>query len=325
MKRIPQKVLLIVNPKAGREEAPAAADRLSRELERLGARTHLLYTEGKGDARDLARDLAGDYDLVVACGGDGTFSEVISGLMALESAPQVGFLPVGSTCDVARTFQLSANPVKAAQDMVQGIAYAIDIGQVGGSPPSLRQDLPPEVVPEDPRLLPGHFSYVASFGAFTEASYATRRQLKKVLGHFAYVLKGLQSLASIQTVQTSVLLDGVDYSGAYIFGGVVNSFSVGGMVKLDDVLFDDGYFEVLLVKPPHNLGQTAKLISLLLRQKTGDRIIRRRARDIQFSFPQPVSFTIDGEYGGCRTEWTIKNIPRALKLRVLKAPGKKTR
>lgn len=325
MSQIPDKVLIIVNPKAGREEAGAAAQSLGLEFERMGAQVRQLHTEGKGDARDMARDQASAYDLVVACGGDGTLSEVISGLMAVESPPPIGFLPVGSTCDVARTFKLSADPVKAARDMVEGLAYAIDIGQVGGSPPLLRQDLPPGVVPEDPALLPGHFSYVASFGAFTETSYATRRKLKKALGHFAYVLKGLGSVSHIHPVKTTVLLDGVDYSGHYIFGGVLNSFSIGGMVKLDDVLFDDGYFEVLLVKPPRNAGQTAKLIARLLRQKTDDRIIRLRARDIRFLFEAPVSFTVDGEYGGTRTEWSIRNIPRALQLRVLRAPASMAR
>lgn len=314
-------VLIIVNPKAGREEAPASAGALAGIFEDMGSRVRILHTGARGDARRMARDQGDQVDLLIACGGDGTLSEVISGLMALSAPPELGFLPVGSTCDVARTFQLSSDPVRAAKDIVEGIAYPIDIGRIGGSSALLRQDLPPEAITHDPDLLPDHFSYVASFGAFAETSYATRRKLKKALGHFAYILTGLQSVTSIHPVPCQAILDGVDYSGDYIFGGVLNSFSVGGMVKLDDVLFNDGFFEVLLVKPPRNIGQTARLIALLLRRKTGDTIIRQRAREISFSFDDPVSFTVDGEYGGSRSQWTIHNLPRAIRLRIPKAPG----
>lgn len=316
-----QKPLIIINPEAGRYKASDSAAILRRELERRGALVREIFTTGIGDAREIASREAGDHDLIIACGGDGTLSEVISGLMRLESPPDVGFLPVGSTCDIARTFQLSARPVQAAHEMVSGVAYAIDIGRIGGSNPLLRDDLPPGVVPDRPELLPDHFTYVSSFGAFTETSYATGRELKRSLGHFAYILKGLQSVARIHPQTCSVLLDGEDYSGEYIFGGVLNSFSVGGLVKLDQVYFDDGYYEVLLIEPPRNLGQTASLVSQLLRRRTGPAMTRKRAREIVFTFPQPVSFTVDGEYGGTRTEWTMTNIPRAIRLRVPRAPG----
>ena len=145
--------------------------------------------------------------------------------------------------------------------------------------------------------------------------------MKKALGHFAYLLTGLQSVGRIRPHDTTVLLDGVDYSGSYIFGGVLNSFSVGGLDKLNDVVFDDGLFEVLLVKPPRNLGQTAKLVSRILQRKTSDDMIRRRAHDIIFRFKEPVSFTVDGEYGGSRTDWELNNIKQAIRLRVPSAPG----
>ncbi|HZK29287.1 MAG TPA: YegS/Rv2252/BmrU family lipid kinase [Clostridia bacterium] len=313
-----ENILAIINPNAGLSGATKSAKLLCEELRRSGANVQETYTTGIGDACDIAFKEGALYDLVVACGGDGTLSEVVSGLMRLESPPNVGFLPIGSTCDVAQTYKLSYNPVKAAHDMLNGISFAIDIGQVSGSTSIMREDLPDGVVPGDSDKLPNHFTYVASFGAFAETSYATRRELKKTLGHFAYVVTGIWSVKDVRSVKTNVILDGVDYSGEYIFGGVLNSFSVGGMVRLDNVVFDDGVFEVLLVKPPKNVGQIAKLVSLLLRQKTGDAIIRKRAQEAVFTFDKPISFTVDGEYGGSRTMWRIINIPRAINLRIPK-------
>ncbi|NLA70880.1 MAG: YegS/Rv2252/BmrU family lipid kinase [Clostridiaceae bacterium] len=313
-------ILAIINPHAGRSGATKPAKLLCEELRRSGANVQETFTTGIGDACDIAFNEGALYDLVVACGGDGTLSEVVSGLMRLESPPDVGFLPIGSTCDVAQTYKLSYNPVKAAHDMLHGSSFAIDIGQVSGSTSIMRDDLPDGVVPGDADKLPNHFTYVSSFGAFAETSYATRRELKKALGHFAYVVTGIWSVKDVRPVKTNVILDGVDYSGEYIFGGVLNSFSVGGMVRLDNVIFDDGVFEVLLVKPPKNVGQIAKLVSLLLRRKTGDAIIRKRARQAVFTFDKPISFTVDGEYGGSRTMWQITNIPRAINLRIPKPP-----
>lgn len=312
--------LVIINPQAGKAGAEHAADLLIAELEKKGLKTEKVLTCGISDARDIAIARASAFDLVVACGGDGTLSEVISGLMRLDERPPVGFLPVGSACDVATTFKLPSDPIKAAAIMTDGLSFAIDIGKVSGSPAALRTDLPSGVVPPTTEQLPDYFTYVASFGAFTETSYATNRALKKRLGHFAYVLTGAKALGQIRKIKTTVAVDGNDLSGTYIFGGVLNSFSVGGMVKLDDVIFDDGLFEVMLVQPPRNVGQFSGLLSRLLRRKTGGVIVRERGQKITFSFEEPVSFTVDGEYGGTRTTWTIENIPRAIYLKVKSLP-----
>lgn len=312
--------LVIVNPHAGRSRSVDSAGQLIEEFRNGGVRTCKKVTSGISDARDIAFNEAGKYDLVVACGGDGTLSEVVAGLMRLESPPPVGFLPVGSTCDVARTFELSSNPRQAARDILHGISFAIDIGHVSGSTPVLRSDLPKGVVPEHSEQLPDYFTYIASFGAFTETSYATKRKLKKRLGHLAYILTGIQSVKDIEPMEVDIKIDGVDHSGTYIFGGIINSFSVGGMIRLDDVMFDDGLFEVMLVKPPKNVGQIAKLLSRLLRRQGTSAIIRMKAREVIFTFKKPVSFTVDGEYGGSRTRWNIYNVPSAIRLRVHHPP-----
>lgn len=317
-------ILVIINPNAGRSGAEAHARQLIEALEGYGARVTSAKTHGIADARDIAFREGSNHDLVVACGGDGTLSEVISGLMRLESRPPVGFLPIGSTCDVAKTYKLSSDPKQSARDMLFGSSFAIDIGRVSGSEPIIRDDLPEGTAPDDPSRLPDHFTYIASFGAFTETSYATRRSLKKKLGHFAYLLTGLQSIGEIVPMPVRVLLDGVDYTNRYVFGGIVNSVSVGGMVRLDNVLFDDGYFEGVFVQPPKNIGQFAKLISLVFRWKPIEIVVRERVREAIFQFETPVSLTIDGEYGGTRTEWRIRNIPGAVRLRVPELPQQPT-
>ena len=135
-----------------------------------GYRTSLFFTSGQGDATEYAASYAMDYDTVACIGGDGTLSEVISGLMELDSPPPLGYIPMGTANDVATTLALPKNnTVAAARRIVHGTAHPFDVGGFGERE---------------------YFAYIAAFGAFTEVSYATPQSQKKVLGHLAYVLQG---------------------------------------------------------------------------------------------------------------------------------------
>ena len=70
-------------------------------------------------AETAARE-GGQYDLVVAAGGDGTLNEVISGLMRLDAPPPLGYLPQGTTNDFASCLKISHDPVEAARAIVLG-------------------------------------------------------------------------------------------------------------------------------------------------------------------------------------------------------------
>ena len=93
---------------------------------------------------------------MVCRGGDGTFCETLNGLMALEKRPEIGFIPAGTTNDIAHTLGLPTNPIKAAQLIVSSEALPYDIGLFGER----------------------YFTYVASFGAFTACAYKADQKLK---------------------------------------------------------------------------------------------------------------------------------------------------
>ena len=95
-----------------------------------------------------------------------------------------------------------------------------------------------------------YFSYIASFGIFTSASYKTNQNVKNTLGHMAYVFEGISNLVNIEEFDISYTADDKEYSGKYIYGGITNSTSVGGVFKYDPELVDvlDGLFEVLMIK-----------------------------------------------------------------------------
>ena len=94
-----------------------------------------------------------------------------------------------------------------------------------------------------------NFVYVASFGAFTKTTYTVQQDIKNMFGHFAYLLEGVKNLDTLCPYRMKITADGEVFDGEYLFGAISNSTSIAGLMKLspDEVSFDDGKFELLLV------------------------------------------------------------------------------
>ena len=112
-------------------------------------------------------------------------------------------------------------------------------------------------------------------------------------------------------------MDGEVVEGDYIFGGVTNSTSVAGLVKLDPdmVALDDGEFEVALVKYPATLADLNALVSQAVSKNfNGEMMSIRKAHTVRFTFADPVPFTRDGEPGGVHTDVKIENAHSAVRI-----------
>ena len=109
-----KKLMLIINPAAGRGGYKLNLPDALHLLDRGGFRTTLFFTAGRGDATEFAAAHGEEYDVVACIGGDGTLSEVLSGLMRLEHPPKVGYIPMGTANDVATTLDLPKNDTVGA-------------------------------------------------------------------------------------------------------------------------------------------------------------------------------------------------------------------
>ena len=151
---------------------------------------------------------------------------------------------------------------------------------------------------------------MAAFGAFTAVSYETPQNEKQALGHLAYVLEAMGRLNSIDHYCTHVEYDGGTVDGDFIFGGVSNSTSVAGMVRLrkDLVCLGDGLFETLLIRRPQQFGDLSRIISGVLNQNyDNENVILVQSKTLRFTFDEPVAWTRDGEAGGVTTDVTLRN------------------
>ena len=290
-------LMLIVNPMAGRGAYKNNFAEAMQLLSNSGYAVTLYFTEQRGDANRFANLYAARYDVVACVGGDGTLSEVLSGLMQLDNPPPVGYFPMGTANDVATTLGLPKNDVlSAVYKLLNGTPHPFDVGSFGDS---------------------DYFAYVAAFGAFTEVSYATPQDQKKVLGHLAYVLQGMQQLPYISPIYTRVEYDDGVFEGKVLYGSVTNSTSVAGIVRFPEemVSLGDGVSELVLVQDPGTVASFAELVSSVLSERfDSDKLLIVHTKKAVFHFDSPVAWTRDGESGGEYKDITIRNINCPVKL-----------
>ena len=292
-----KKLLLIINPVAGRNQAQADLFKMVRVFAEHNCEVTVYPTRGPQDCTRKVLADAGRFDLVVCCGGDGTLNEMVSGMMQREDPVPMGYIPLGSTNDFAASLHLPSHVEEAALRCVEGTAFHMDVGSLNDR----------------------YFNYIAAFGAFTEASYATPQQIKNALGHLAYILEGVKSLGRLQPIHVRITADGETFEEDYLFGAVTNTVSLGGVLRLDPsrVLLDDGMYELLLVKNPQNPAEAQAMLSALMLQNYDGPLVRMlRASDILFESNHEISWTIDGEFGGSFSTTHILNNKNAVTLMV---------
>ncbi len=274
-----KKALVIVNPKAGRIRVRSQVLDLTK-LSACGIAPTMYATTARGDAINYARDMAADYDMVICRGGDGTFNEVINGLMQLDEKKPVGYIPSGTTNDLAKALGIPNQTQKAIEIIVGGHTEPHDLGLFNNE---------------------RYYSYIASFGAFTGASYRTPQEKKNAMGHMAYLLEAVNCIKEIKPIHTKVIIDGEEtFEDDFVYGAVSNSTSVGGVMKLDMNIVDlaDGVFEVMLVKNPGNFKRWKNTLwaAKTVRYDRSDCILFKQCRKIEFFFDHDVAWTADGEY-----------------------------
>ena len=291
-----KKLLLILNPYAGTKKAAKALPEILGEFNRADYDVRVYVTAGPGDGTQAVEKMADGMDLVVCCGGDGTFNETVTGLMNAGLQIPVGYIPAGSTNDFAASLGLSLDCVEASRQIVAGKPEVFDAGRFGSR----------------------YFTYVASFGAFTKASYQTPQNAKNLLGHLAYVLEGIHELPQLRKHRVKLTLDSEEVlEDEYIFGAICNSTSVGGIMSLDPQMVDlkDGKFEVLLVRAPRNLQEISEVLLAIQKQQYQCSMLTfRTASRVLVEADPTMPWTLDGEKEDGHALVEVRNLHRAIQI-----------
>lgn len=291
-----KKMLFIMNPFAGQRRANRYLADILTMFSREGYDISVHMTSGPGDGARVVQERAAGMDLIVCCGGDGTFNETVSGLIRAGVDVPVGYIPAGTTNDFAASMKIPTNVNKAARAILEGTPHRYDVGTFGER----------------------FFTYVASFGAFTRSSYATPQSVKNALGHTAYVLEGMQELSQIKNIHVRLELDDDRViEDDFLFGAISNSLSVGGILTLDPKQVDmsDGKFELLLVRAPQDITEVSECLRALQTQKYNCRMITFvSASHVRVTAAEELVWTLDGEREDIRDAVEAKVLRHAIRL-----------
>ena len=288
-------LLLVLNPVAGKGKGKELLFRTVEALTKHGFRVTVLPTVSGEQTEKTVCEECHKYGTVVAIGGDGTLNNVVNGIMKSGENVPLGYIPLGSTNDFARSLGLPSKLDEAIDAIALREPRPIDVGLFGDR----------------------YFVYIACTGMFVDASYKTSQKMKNRFGHSAYIFKGASTLKNTHNITFTIECDGEALAGVYILAAVSSTLSVGGVFKYPkkDVIFDDGYFEFTAIKALKGVSDTASLVNSLMHGNLDSRVfIKRKAKRVRLVSDTECGWSLDGENGGEVKEVDIEIKEKALRL-----------
>ncbi len=301
-----ERIVAIVNPRSNLGVTGAQLERLRRELsERLaGAPYQLVLTERQGHASELAHAaISQGATLLIACGGDGTISEVIEGIMQSGAAERVSLavLSHGTGGDFARSLAAQARRERGARELRVDLARA----EFERSPGERGTR---------------HVLNVASMGMSAVAvrwvDAQGRRGRRNRLSYLLSVFVGLlrYRVASVEVRVDGALLVHAPLQTIAVANG---AFFGGGMPVAPEARLDDGLLDVVCIAPPPLLSLLPFLTTFLRGKHIGHALTHSaRAREVVLSSADEVWLEIDGEPMG-KLPVRVEVLPAQLRVRVL--------
>ena len=273
---------LILNGKSAGDDAVREAVQALRDA---GVALDVRVTWEGGDAeRYVAEAIADGVGTIIAGGGDGTLSEVVTTLAhrgeAADALPVLGLLPLGTANDFATAAGICAAPDVALRLVRDAPAAAIDLLKLQANGDT-------------------HWvANLASGGFGTEVTTETHEGLKKWLGGLAYVLTGLSRLGRIEPLRARLHGPDFEWEGEFIALGIGNGRQAGGGQTLcPDALIDDGLLDVTIV-PPLEGELLATFGTAMTEGKLAaldDVAVRRQLQWIEIDAADALTLNLDGE------------------------------
>jgi YegS/Rv2252/BmrU family lipid kinase len=304
---VAQRTLVIANPRSRN----GATGRRWRDLERrvrevLGP-VEVEATRGPRDAVRIAREGArAGIERILVAGGDGTLSEVVTGLVSAGLADRVsiGVLPLGTGGDFPRTLGLPRDLAGALARIAAGRAVSVDAGRVrfadaaGGSREAC-------------------FVNVASFGISAMTDEIVNRTTKALGGTVSFLIGAVRAILAYECGPVRVRVDGaLVHDGPLVLATAANGrYFGGGMQVAPDARLDDGLLDVVVLSEVPKLQLLRKLPLVYRGAHLRDPAVSfHRGRVVEAEAAQgSVALELDGEPLGALPA-TFEVLPGALRL-----------
>lgn len=272
-----KKCLVVYNPNSGKYNKEITLPKIEKVLNSYNYEVTIEMTKSKGDATAIVANYP-KCDLIVSIGGDGTFNEVMTGNFKRKDRVILCHLPSGTTNDVGAMWGYGKNIINNLKLALEGEVKRIDICTINDRP----------------------FVYSAGFGKFMNIPYETPRELKKRLGHLAYIKEGIKDFfRKVKLYDVSYEIDGEKYRGLFSFALITNANRVAGINNFyKDIKLDDNKFEILLcnITKLKDIVKTLYFFALYDASKIpGFYFYKTDNIKIRFNSPLKKPLCIDGE------------------------------
>lgn len=277
------KCVYIYNPNSGKQNNDKIKDYVVTKLKTKFDVVDVRPTTQKGDGGQFAANACGCYDVIVVSGGDGTFSEIINAIAEKENRPQIGYIPTGTTNDLAHSLRIPKNVKKAINIILNGKIVKHDIFKINDV----------------------YGIYVCAFGLFTASSYSASQKSKRRFGKLAYYFSGAKELKDAKKFAVTLKTDTIAIDANVVLGLVVNNKYVSGykINKMADC--SDGFVNVILLKEKKKKGVSLKMLLNILKLflfgmktlKNSKECIILKLNKFSLEFEEDAVINIDGEKG----------------------------
>lgn len=295
-----KRIKFIINPSSGRQTAERRIDSLVKLLLDDGYIVGKYFTKKKHDAtEETIKTCKEDWDLIIACGGDGTINEVIEGIMKSERKLPISILPSGTVNDFASFLRIPKSINGYFQMIKNNRIIDIDIGKINNQ----------------------YFANVAAGGILAGVGYQADVEYKAIFGRMAYYFEGLKEITQegFNPKPFKVKITSEEYSAEeeILLFLISNSSSIGGFKKLaPEADVGDGLLDVIIIRK----SEITDLANIFFNVLTGEHIRHPnvkyfKTKSILIDSDAEISVDMDGEYGG-KLPATFQAIPKAIKILV---------
>lgn len=285
-----RKALFIINPISGGKKKDGVPELIEKHLDANEVKPVIIFTDGVSHARQIAKEAAGKFDIVVAVGGDGTVNEVASAIVGSDTA--LGIVPFGSGNGLARFLKVPMDTQKAIETLVTGHTVAIDSAELNGQP----------------------FFNMAGMGFDAHISEVFSHTKKR--GFISYIKSSVEEIRNYKSQTYHLNIDGKDYEREAFMLSFANSSQYGNDAHISPhASVEDGLLDVCIIKQ-FPLWRFPEM-GLRMMTKTADKtkyveIIRGANIKIKRTAPGPIH--LDGEPQMAGPDAEIVVLPQSLKV-----------